>query len=136
MQFTNAIALAVITFSSALAAPAPQVDYTKITYPAGTGANLPYYPPPPGGWESVAYPAGTGSGQNTCPGSPFQFTSTYHVIARGDQVVNNSNILVPGSPIAIGIYEFGINGPMDTICYVSSPCLNFISVWDFGLDVY
>lgn len=70
--FTTAQVAAVLAFK-ACASPvpekktdgivydAPSGGYKDIDYPAGTGENLPYYPPPPEGWESVKYPPGTGS---------------------------------------------------------------------------
>lgn len=91
------------------------VDYTKITYPEGTGENLPSYPAPPGGWESVSYPAGTGASSN----GPFTFTSTYHITATPDQVVNGTTnpVATSGLPGAIATFDLGINSDLDLICY-------------------
>lgn len=123
MKFSATIAAAVLAFT-ATAAPAVDysnldysgVDFKNIQYPDGTGENLPYYPPPPGGWESVDYPAGTGVAG--CPPSgPFTFTSTYHVMAKGSEVVNASSLPAPGPAEAVGFFEYGINSFTDTICY-------------------
>lgn len=121
MRFTSVTQAIILTFTaSALAAPADKIDYTpkgdweSVKYPEGTGENLEHYPTPKGGWENVEHPAGTGAGTG-CPDS-FKFTSTYHVIAKGDQV-RNGTIPTPGPKDAIGHFDFYINGPADTICY-------------------
>lgn len=108
------------------AAPAPQVDYTKIDYPKGTGENLPAYPPPPGGWKSVTYPPGTGSGSAACP-KPYDpvFTSSFDVVAIGSEVRNGTNP-APGSKDATGYFHFRLNSITDTICFVG--CLVHFSV--------
>lgn len=110
--------MAAILAFTASAAPTDysSVDFTKIDYPAGTGENLPYYPPPPGGWESVNYPAGTGAQPANCPGNPFTFTSTYHVKATGAEVVG-PNRPAPGPANAVGYFDYGINSITDTICW-------------------
>lgn len=97
-----------------------KVDYSAITYPAGTGENLEHYPAPPGGWENVKYPPGTGVGEGiACKDStfPFVFTSTYSVVAKGSEV-RNGTISVPGPEDAVGYFNYGINSEEDTICYV------------------
>lgn len=88
------------------------IDWTKIDYPKGTGANA----VPAGGWESVKYPAGTGSGKSGCPSSPFTFTSTYEVSATPDQVVNGTTP-TGGLAGASGWYKLGLNSMTNTICY-------------------
>ncbi len=52
--------------------------------------------------------------------SPFYFTSTYHVVATPDQVINGTTS-TPGEPGAIGYYNYGINSDLDVICFVSDP---------------
>ncbi|KAG7529380.1 hypothetical protein FFLO_05695 [Filobasidium floriforme] len=47
----------------------------------------------------------------------FHFTSTYTAWAGPDQVINNSQVAVPGEPGAYGVYKFGINADEDLICY-------------------
>lgn len=55
--------------------------------------------------------------------SPFEFTSTYHVIATPQQVFNGTPaVSTPGQPGAIGYYNYGINSHLDVICYVCAPC--------------
>ena len=115
------------------AASAAPTDYTppggweSVKYPAGTGANLDKYPAPPGGWENVKYPPGTGenlksypapNGGSCMPG-PFNFTSTYHVVATPDQVVNGTTnpTFTGGLPGCTGYYDFGINSDLDLICW-------------------
>lgn len=137
MKTTNFAASILLLATSAIAAP---VDYTppggvcystrpvtnnanimqweSVKYPPGTGENLPYYPPPPGGWESVNYPAGTGSGSTGNTDGPFVFTSTYHVTAVGSEV-RNGTTPAPGPTDAVGFFRYGINAPLNTICYVS-----------------
>ncbi|KAB8356618.1 hypothetical protein FH972_024196 [Carpinus fangiana] len=117
------------------AAAAPTIDYTppggweSIKYPDGTGENLHEYPAPPGGWENVKYPPGTGENlpyypptgeaPKDCPAppaSPFKFTSTYHVVATPDQVVNGTTP-TGGLEGAQGFYDLGINSDLDLICW-------------------
>ncbi|KAL9126781.1 MAG: hypothetical protein Q9217_004229 [Psora testacea] len=110
-----------VLISSALAALAPTIwanpidkrqDFSKITYPPGTGENLPNYPPGTG--ENLpAYP-NTG-----CPNPVFNFTSTYHIVATPDQVVNGTTdpTFTGGLPGCTGFYDFGINVDLDLICY-------------------
>jgi hypothetical protein len=51
--------------------------------------------------------------------SPFEFSSTYHVVATPDQVFNTTTppTSTPGEPGAIGYFNYGINAKLDTICY-------------------
>lgn len=110
------------------------VDYSKIQYPPGTGENLPSYPPgtgenlasyPPGTGENLAsYPPGTGENLPSYPNtggsnSVFTFTSTYHVEATPDQVVNGTTdpTFTGGLEGSLGFYDFGINVDLDLICY-------------------
>ena len=51
---------------------------------------------------------------------PAFFTSTYHIVATPDQVINGTTP-TPGEQGAIGSYDFGINTALDVICYVSTP---------------
>ncbi|KAI9158026.1 hypothetical protein HJFPF1_06012 [Paramyrothecium foliicola] len=48
---------------------------------------------------------------------PFDFTSTYTVIATPDQVVDANNTYTGGLEGAKGIYRFGINSHDNVICY-------------------
>jgi hypothetical protein len=50
---------------------------------------------------------------------PFDFTSTYAVVATPDQVVNGTaSVSTPGEPGAIGYYNYGIQSDLDLICWV------------------
>ncbi|KAF2424882.1 hypothetical protein EJ08DRAFT_406981 [Tothia fuscella] len=51
--------------------------------------------------------------------SPFEFTSTFHVVATPEQVFNNTvpATYTPGEPGAVGYFNYGINSYLDTICY-------------------
>jgi hypothetical protein len=130
----SAISAAALLFGSAAAIPTvvPRtdgVDYTKIKYPSGTGENLPSYPAPPGGYENVKYPAGTGANLPSYPGAggsnadckPGQkFTSTYHVVALGKNVVNGTAPNVkstPGPEDAVGLFDYQINSDEELICW-------------------
>ncbi|MCJ1253491.1 hypothetical protein MMC24_001303 [Lignoscripta atroalba] len=98
--------------------PPPPGGFESITYPAGTGENLPSYPAPPGGYESVNYPPGTGA-SDACVGiipSPFQFSSVYFVTAVGSEVINATGP-TPGPPDALGFFNYGINVALETICF-------------------
>ncbi|KAL8935297.1 MAG: hypothetical protein Q9216_005496 [Gyalolechia sp. 2 TL-2023] len=127
----------------ALATPlVKRQDFSNIDYPAGTGANLHEYPPgtganlheyPPGTGENLhEYPPGTGENlpsypsrtegnqpSTSCPPSFFEFTSTFHIQATPDQVVNGSTnpVFTGGLPGAQATYDFGINSNLDLICY-------------------
>merc|ERR1712070_972068 len=48
---------------------------------------------------------------------PFEFTSTYSVVATPDQVVNSDNEFTGGLEGAKGFYEYGINSKEDYICW-------------------
>ncbi|OLN86847.1 hypothetical protein CCHL11_04592 [Colletotrichum chlorophyti] len=48
---------------------------------------------------------------------PFQFTSTYDVVATPDQVVDSNNTFTGGLAGAIGYFSYGINSRDDVICY-------------------
>lgn len=50
---------------------------------------------------------------------PFHFTSTAMAWAGPDQVVNNSQVAVPGLPGGYGEFQFGLNSVQNVICYVS-----------------
>ena len=92
-------------------------DFTKIQYPPGTGENVAY---PKGTGENLAsYPPGTGESLPGCANSVFTFTSTYHVEATPDQVVNGTDnpTLTGGLEGVQGFYDFGINSELDLICY-------------------
>lgn len=107
---TALIALAPTTL---LASPvAKPQDFSKIEYPPGTGENLDEYPPGTG--ENLPfYP------NSDCPNPVFEFTSTYHITATPDQVVNGTTnpVFTGGLPGAIGTYDFGINSDLDLICF-------------------
>jgi len=124
MKFTTVTSTALTMAVTAIAVPTdytPSGGWESVKYPEGTGANLPYYPPPAGGWESIKYPSGTGAGAGASAysPSPFVFTSTYHVVATGAEVVNGTTS-APGPKDAVGFFSYGINSLEDTICYVST----------------
>jgi len=48
---------------------------------------------------------------------PFDFTSTFDVLATPDQVVDNNNISTGGLKGAKGLYRFGLNSRENVICY-------------------
>jgi hypothetical protein len=54
---------------------------------------------------------------------PFDFTSTYQVKALGKEVIATNGNPDPGPKDAYGIFRYGINSHLNTICYVSSPLL-------------
>ena len=107
-------------------------DFSNIQYPPGTGADLHEYSPgtgenlheyPPGTGENLhEYPPGTGGTPPNCPpvGNPvIPFTSTFHVLATPDQVVNGTTnpVFTGGLEGAQATYDFGINVDLDLICY-------------------
>merc|ERR1712137_712777 len=49
--------------------------------------------------------------------SPFDFTSTYEVIAVPEQVVDANNTFTGGLKGARGVYKFGLNSKENVICY-------------------
>merc|ERR1711879_102992 len=65
-----------------------------------------------GGWKN--------GHEEKCMDGPFEFTSTYSVVATPDQVVNSDNEFTGGLAGAKGYYEYGINsigcmmGPYET----------------------
>lgn len=97
-------------------------DFSTVQYPPGTGANLHEYPPGTGA-NLHEYPPGTGENPPAnCPpaGNPIiPFTSTFHVLATPDQVVNGTTnpVFTGGLPGAQATYDFGINADLDLICY-------------------
>lgn len=120
------------------------IDWTKIDYPKGTGADaVPKgtytIPPllltlaltlrnlltssPTGGWERIKYPpspAPPAPAPPSCPPpppSPFTFTSTYAIHATPEQVVNNSNVATGGLSGTTGLYLLGLDSTTNTICY-------------------
>lgn len=129
MHATQTLLTSALLLTSAIASPLAAakrtagIDYTppggweSVDYPDDAGKNLDYYPPPPGGWENVKYPPGTGANGGSCD-PPFKFTSTYHVVATGSEV-RNGTTPAPGPKDAVGFFEYGINAPQDTICFVS-----------------
>lgn len=54
---------------------------------------------------------------------PFDFTSTYQVKAVGKEVIATNGNPDPGPKDAYGIFRYGINSHLNTICYASSPLL-------------
>ncbi|KAH7157220.1 hypothetical protein EDB81DRAFT_945557 [Dactylonectria macrodidyma] len=48
---------------------------------------------------------------------PFEYTSTFNIIATPDQVVGTDNVATGGLPNAKGIFNFGLNSKEDIICY-------------------
>ena len=67
-------------------------------------------------------PSGKCEGRD-CQNGPFKFTSTYHVVATPDQVVNGTTP-TGGLPGCTGFYDLGINSDMDLICW-SIKLVNF-----------
>ncbi|KAI8304112.1 hypothetical protein K4K59_012931 [Colletotrichum sp. SAR11_240] len=65
------------------------------------------------GWHKK----GSGNKQGWGSSGPFHFTSTYHVVATPDQVVDNNNTATGGLAGAIGYFNYGINSQEDVICY-------------------
>ncbi|KAH7154827.1 hypothetical protein B0J13DRAFT_521003 [Dactylonectria estremocensis] len=55
---------------------------------------------------------------------PFEYTSTFNIIATPDQVVGTDNIATGGLANAKGIFNFGLNSKEDVICY-NITLLNF-----------
>ncbi|KPM40166.1 hypothetical protein AK830_g6385 [Neonectria ditissima] len=49
--------------------------------------------------------------------SPFEYTSTFNIIATPDKVVNAENQFTGGLEGATGIFKFGLNSREDVICY-------------------
>ena len=102
--------------------PAPPGGYPppKDGYPAPPGG----YPPPPGGYPPPkdGYPAPPGGYPPPKDGYPspdsgkFKFTSTYHIVATPDQVVNGTTP-TGGLSGCTGYYNFQINSDLDLICY-------------------
>merc|ERR1712070_688472 len=52
-----------------------------------------------------------------CMDGPFEFTSTYSVVATPDQGVDSNNNFTGGLEGAKGFYEYGINSKEDYICW-------------------
>lgn len=52
---------------------------------------------------------------------PFHFTSTAVAYADGNQIVNNSQVAVPGLEGGWGQFSFGLNSVEDVICHVRLP---------------
>ncbi|KAL8817544.1 MAG: hypothetical protein Q9223_003646 [Gallowayella weberi] len=109
-------------------------DFSIINYPEGTGENLHEYPPgtgenlasyPSGTGENLpSYPPGTGENLPFYPGTSnpnpvFKFSSTYHILATPDQVVNGTTnpVFTGGLAGSEATYDFGINADLDLICY-------------------
>ncbi|KAF9877067.1 hypothetical protein CkaCkLH20_05333 [Colletotrichum karsti] len=65
------------------------------------------------GWHKK----GSDNKQGWGSSGPFHFTSTYHVVATPDQVVDNNNTATGGLAGAIGYFSYGINSWEDVICY-------------------
>ncbi|KAL8773218.1 MAG: hypothetical protein Q9209_001894 [Squamulea sp. 1 TL-2023] len=123
MKTSNTLyALAALGYVSATPLGKRQ-DFSTVNYPAGTGANLHEYPPGTG--ENLhEYPPGTGENLPFYPGTSTPnpvliFTSTYHILATPDQVVNGTTnpVFTGGLPGAQATYDFGINVDFDLICY-------------------
>merc|ERR1712070_414662 len=62
-----------------------------------------------GGWKN--------GHEEKCMDGPFEFTSTYSVVATPDQVVNSDNEFTGSLAGAKGYYEYGINSKEDYICW-------------------
>ena len=61
---------------------------------------------------------GTTAGAAAAGGSPFQFTSSFNVVAIPTEV-RNGTVEVTGAADATGYFNYGLNSASDTICYVS-----------------
>ncbi|KAI9635972.1 uncharacterized protein MKK02DRAFT_33274 [Dioszegia hungarica] len=48
---------------------------------------------------------------------PFDFTSMAMGWAGPDQVINNSQVAVPGLPAGYGEFQFGLNSEQNVLCY-------------------
>ncbi|KAL1311892.1 hypothetical protein AAFC00_001964 [Neodothiora populina] len=126
MKFTTSFILSIAAVAAAAPAdityPAPPGGWDKVDYPDGIGAGK--NDVPKGGWESVDYSGGkapaAAPAAPAAPGnagsSPFVFTSSYHVSATPDQVVNGTTP-TGGLKGASGTFDFGINSFTNTICY-------------------
>merc|ERR1712217_130916 len=64
-----------------------------------------------GGWKN--------GHEEKCMDGPFEFTSTYSVVATPDQVVNSDNEFTGGLEGTKGFYEYGINSKEDYICWTT-----------------
>ncbi|KAH7368835.1 hypothetical protein B0T11DRAFT_67706 [Plectosphaerella cucumerina] len=62
---------------------------------------------------AVAVPPQAGGGGL----GPFDFTSTYNLVATPDRVRNAESAEAPGEAGAIGYYNYGINSELDVICW-------------------
>lgn len=49
---------------------------------------------------------------------PFHFTSTAVAYADGNQIINNSQVAVPGLEGGWGQFSFGLNSVEDVLCHV------------------
>lgn len=61
--------------------------------------------------------ARTDKGEDKHMDGPFQFTSTYNVIASPNQVVDSENQFTGGLEGCTGMFNFGINAHENVICY-------------------
>ena len=61
--------------------------------------------------------ARTDKGDDKHMDGPFQFTSTYNVIASPNQVVDSENQFTGGLEGCTGMFNFGINAHENVICY-------------------
>ncbi|KAL8964120.1 MAG: hypothetical protein Q9183_004684 [Haloplaca sp. 2 TL-2023] len=120
LQDKISIILAFLSVSSLASPVANQQDYSKIHYPPGTGEDLPSYPKGTG--ENLPYyPPGTGENLPFYPGTStpnpvFNFTSTYHIEATPDQVVNGTTP-TGGLKGCHGIYDIGLISDINAICF-------------------
>jgi hypothetical protein len=106
----SGVAAILVASTSALPTgyPAPPGGWENVNYPKGTDENLTSYPNPSGGY-------GRGN-RGKCGKGPFEVSSTYHVVAHPDQVINGTT--TTGSlPGCTGFYDCGINSDLDLICY-------------------
>jgi hypothetical protein len=68
---------------------------------------------------AVAVPPQAGGGGL----GPFDFTSTYNLVATPDRVRNAESAEAPGEAGAIGYYNYGINSELDVICWYAPSLL-------------
>lgn len=62
---------------------------------------------------------------------PFHFTSTAVAYADGNQIINNSQVAVPGLEGGWGQFSFGLNSVEDVLCHVR--CLHFLTTSVYSL---
>ncbi len=64
---------------------------------------------------------------------PFHFTSTLVTYASPNNVINNSQVAVPGLPEGWGKFQFGLNSVDNVICYVSRSVVDIACIQSHSL---